>query len=57
MTMLDTIIVFVTGLMCGLTLGVVNRRLQQKKIKFYETYIYRRLRESVPRVGDDLNAG
>lgn len=48
--MLFVTIIFVVGLTCGLTLGRVHLRLQQKKIQFYESYIHQRLRESLPQM-------
>lgn len=52
--MLVTMIVFAIGLICGLALGLVYFRLQQKKIRFYEFYIRQRLRESLPRLNEHL---
>lgn len=49
--MLVTMSVFAIGLICGLALSRVHLRLQQKKIRFYESYIHQRLRESLPQLG------
>jgi hypothetical protein len=52
--MLDAIAIFLIGLICGIAAGGVHLRQQRKKIKFYETYIHRRLEETALRVRDDL---
>lgn len=49
--MLVTILVFGVGFICGIAFGAAHLRLQRKKIKFYEFYIDRRLRESLSYLG------
>jgi hypothetical protein len=50
--MLDAIAIFLAGLLCGVVVGGVHLRRQRKKIKFYESYIHRRLEESMSQAKD-----
>jgi hypothetical protein len=52
--MLDAIGIFLFGLLCGIVAGRVHVRYQRKKIKFYESYIHRRLEENVPRATEQV---
>lgn len=42
------IFIFVVGLICGVVVTRTHLALERKKIKLYETYIHRRLDESLP---------
>jgi hypothetical protein len=50
--MLDAIAIFLIGLLCGIVAGRTHVSYQRKKIKFYESYIHRRLEENVPRASE-----
>lgn len=50
--MLSSIIIFVIGLICGIAAGRAHLRLQRNKIKLYESYIHRRLEETLPYVAE-----
>jgi len=52
--MLEAIVIFLAGLVCGIVAGRVHFRQQQNKIKFYESYIHRRLQDVLPRATGDL---
>ena len=52
--MLNSIAVFFAGLICGIIIGAVYVRQQRKKIKFYESYIHRRLEESISHLRDRI---
>lgn len=52
--MLDAILLFLAGLVCGIAAGRGHLREQRNKIKFYESYIHRRLQDAVPRATKDL---
>jgi hypothetical protein len=52
--MLDAILIFLAGLVCGIFAGRGHLREQRNKIKFYELYIHRRLQDAVPRATKDL---
>ncbi len=52
--MLNSIAVFFAGLICGIIIGAVYMRQQRKKIKFYESYIHRRLEESISQLRDRI---
>jgi uncharacterized membrane-anchored protein YitT (DUF2179 family) len=52
--MLNSIATFLAGLICGIVIGAVYMRHQRKKIKFYESYIHRRLEESISQLRDRI---
>jgi len=52
--MLEAIVIFLAGLVCGIIAGRINFRQQRKKIEFYESYIHRRLHDSMPHATNDL---
>ncbi len=52
--MLEAIVIFLAGLFCGIVVGRVHLTQQRNKIKFYESYIHRRLQDAVPLVAKDL---
>jgi len=52
--MLNLIFMFVVGLICGIAITYTHLALERKKIKFYESYIHRRLEETVPYVREHL---
>ena len=52
--MMEAIVIFLGGLLCGILAGRVYLRQQRKKIKFYESYIHRRLQDALPRATNDL---
>ena len=52
--MLNAIAIFLAGLICGIVIGAVYVRQQRKKIKFYESYIHRRLEESISQLRDRI---
>lgn len=52
--MLEAIVIFVAGLLCGIVAGRFHLRRQRKKIKFYESYIHGRLRDALPGPTKDL---
>ncbi len=51
--MLDAIMLFLAGLVCGIVVGRGHLREQRNKIKLYESYIHRRLQDAVPRATKD----
>jgi hypothetical protein len=52
--MLDAILIFLAGLLCGIVAGRLHLRQQRNKIKFYESYIHRRLQDAAPLVAKDV---
>jgi uncharacterized membrane protein YciS (DUF1049 family) len=51
--MLEAMVVFLAGFACGIIAGRVYFK-QQTKIKFYELYIHRRLKDTLPQTTRDL---
>lgn len=46
--MLELMIIFVIGVICGILAGQLRVKLMRKKVRLYESYIYHRLGETVP---------
>lgn len=54
--MLEAIVIFLAGLVCGIIAGRVYFKQQQNKIKVYESYIHRRLEAALPNSTRDLGS-
>lgn len=50
--MVEAVVIFVIGLICGIAACYIRLRLMKKKVKMYESYIHRRLGETVPFVSE-----
>ena len=54
--MVEAVIIFVIGLICGIAAWHIRFRLMRRKMRMYESYIHRRLGENVPFVNERLNS-